>query len=674
MPGMPAIAVDAWSGSLGLEPTIEMFVAHIVTTFREVRRVLKDDGTLFLNLGDSYFGGGGSFGPIRPGWRALPCDKNDKELPNYQGDDYLSIHLCDGCQDAFANDIRCIDSRLFLVSTAYVDDPTQGHNRRDDSCLESLDSAIRLQIEQSNHATLDPMQIEDPLNGQLLSFRASMIEQSWPPPPGECWHCANCGACLSVLRSSSRDARECAHNSAYNDGKARPVFSSVPRIAGINHSVYPYGDSTIAYRDSQLKPKDLVGMPWRIAFALQADGWYLRSDIIWAKPNPMPESVTDRPTKAHEYIFLMSKSAKYWYDAEAIKEPSKYPNGPNSPESIASPYGQGFTRNAKNHPEESRSSASQRMGRAPGWRKRDKQRGHGRRHAGFNDRWDHMTKEEQCDLGRNKRTVWTVATQPFTQWTRTDRLYRVAQGELCDGMKHIVFPNCPAHGGLSGPLAIHAYDERATDVLIDICRIDICLVRELLLGFSPTAPSRVSESVRSSWDYLAQRCAQIAKDHSNETSKRGLSPETIRPYISFAQIADDIDDKLIQLVWFVLCARIHENSILQDGSDVHLLGKMIVDTVGKSFSFDYSCCCQLYKIETQETSHFAVYPEKLITPCVLAGCRPGGVILDPFMGAGTTAVVAADYGRDYIGFELSAEYITIAEKRIYDRTRQTVLL
>lgn len=69
------------------------------------------------------------------------------------------------------------------------------------------------------------------------------------------------------------------------------------------------------------KPKDLVGMPWMLALALRADGWYLRSDIIWSKPNPMPESVTDRPTKAHEYIFLLSKSQRYYYDAEAILEP-----------------------------------------------------------------------------------------------------------------------------------------------------------------------------------------------------------------------------------------------------------------------------------------------------------------------------------------------------------------
>ena len=83
-----------------------------------------------------------------------------------------------------------------------------------------------------------------------------------------------------------------------------------------------------------IKPKDLIGIPWRVAFALQQDGWYLRQDIIWHKPNPMPESVTNRCTKAHEYIFLLSKKPKYYYDHEAIKEDAKYPQGPNSPQSI----------------------------------------------------------------------------------------------------------------------------------------------------------------------------------------------------------------------------------------------------------------------------------------------------------------------------------------------------
>jgi len=151
---------SAWRGSLGLEPTPELYVGHIVEIFREVKRVLRKDGTLWLNLGDSYAGSG--------------CGTNDYRTP-------ASISL------------------------------------------------------------------------------------------------------------------------------SKPILYDGPRP----QNKVPPG----------LKPKDLVGIPWRVAFALQADGWYLRSDIIWSKPNPMPESVTDRPTKAHEYVFLLAKSQKYYFDQEAVREP-----------------------------------------------------------------------------------------------------------------------------------------------------------------------------------------------------------------------------------------------------------------------------------------------------------------------------------------------------------------
>jgi site-specific DNA-methyltransferase (cytosine-N4-specific) len=89
----------------------------------------------------------------------------------------------------------------------------------------------------------------------------------------------------------------------------------------VDNKYIDVGNSKASSVPDGLKPKDLVGIPWRVAFALQADGWYLRSDIIWHKPNPMPESVTDRPTKAHEYLFLLSKNERYFYDADAIAEP-----------------------------------------------------------------------------------------------------------------------------------------------------------------------------------------------------------------------------------------------------------------------------------------------------------------------------------------------------------------
>lgn len=124
------------------------------------------------------------------------------------------------------------------------------------------------------------------------------------------------------------------------------------------------------YRADGLKKKDLIGIPWRVAFALQADGWYLRQDIIWHKPNPMPESVRDRCTEAHEYIFLLSKGPKYYFDSEAIREEAVTPAG---------------TKGAKG------SAARSAM-------------------PGVNSR---PPEYATYDGFRNKRSVWTVTTKPF---------------------------------------------------------------------------------------------------------------------------------------------------------------------------------------------------------------------------------------------------------------------
>lgn len=129
--------------------------------------------------------------------------------------------------------------------------------------------------------------------------------------------------------------------------------------------------------DSVLKLKDLLGMPWRIAFALQADGWFLRSDVIWAKPNPMPASVKDRPTTAHEYIFLLCKSARYAYDAEAIKTDAKA-------------FRKGGRNNVLDHPKTPDSNKKQDATGNPTY-------------TGFNDRYN------GAPVGKaNRRSVWTI--------------------------------------------------------------------------------------------------------------------------------------------------------------------------------------------------------------------------------------------------------------------------
>jgi len=111
---------------------------------------------------------------------------------------------------------------------------------------------------------------------------------------------------------------DCYANNGLRDSSKVGGFTGARIRAGVKGTM----DSRPREIPAGLKPKDLVGIPWRVAFALQADGWYLRSDIIWHKPNPMPESVRDRPTKAHEYLFLLAKQPHYFYDAEAIKDPS----------------------------------------------------------------------------------------------------------------------------------------------------------------------------------------------------------------------------------------------------------------------------------------------------------------------------------------------------------------
>lgn len=215
------------------------------------------------------------------------------------------------------------------------------------------------------------------------------------------------------------------------------VFREVWRVLKDDGTLWLNLGDTYSGVGQELKPKNLVGIPWRVAFALQEDGWNLRQDIIWAKPNPMPESVTDRCTKSHEYIFLLSKNERYFYDNEAIKEPT-------------------LTRD-----ENIRDRDSTRLNNVPGRT----------RMAGL--------KINDYEF-RNKRDVWTVATKPYAE------------------------------------------------------------------------------------------------------------------------------------------------------------------------------------------AHFAVFPEELIEPCVLAGSKEGDLVLDPFTGSGTTAIVALKHNRNFVGTELNPEYAKIAENRIID--------
>lgn len=257
---------------------------------------------------------------------------------------------------------------------------------------------------------------------------------------------------------------------SYAAGKKGREESEWTKRSGLSNPVnyLVNGNSGSAYRKPSpgYKPKDLIGIPWMVAFALRSAGWYLRQDIIWHKPNPMPESVTDRCTKSHEYIFLLSKSHKYYYDHEAIKvdaAPSSYDRlNQNIEQQTGSNRVPGKTNGAM------KAVGGRKSGNKE--RKLATERGCPENGVSGSVPWEGMKA--------NKRSVWTVTTKPFKE------------------------------------------------------------------------------------------------------------------------------------------------------------------------------------------AHFATFPPDLIEPCIKAGCPEGGVVLDPFMGAGTTALVALRNSRHFTGFELNPEYIEIAERRL----------
>jgi DNA modification methylase len=251
-----------------------------------------------------------------------------------------------------------------------------------------------------------------------------------------------------------------------------------------------------------LKPKNLVGIPWRVALALQADGWYLRQDIIWSKPNPMPESVTDRCTKSHEYIFLLSKSARYYYDNGAIKEPV------------------GIKGNANSF----------------------------RGGAYCNGNKDNSLLGKRTVSGNTKIKVpsgWDTSKGSHGNYHK-------------DGRGNPEYKTNGKHSKLD----------------------------------KQSPGRRMLENVK--------KARSLTGDHEKmfgtKRNKRSVWTVATYPY---------------------------------------------------------------------KKAHFATFPPKLIEPCILAGCPKDGIVLDPFLGSGTTGFVARANNKNYLGIDLSSEYITdIAQQRI----------
>ena len=217
---------------------------------------------------------------------------------------------------------------------------------------------------------------------------------------GDCYAGSGRGGNPTVDSSTLQGSKEYQEASMIRRGSQKPAgFHENARAAGnIGCAWVPPPDG--------MKDKNLMMMPARVAMALQADGWYLRSKITWCKPNGMPESCEDRPTSSTEELFLLAKSERYYYDAKAVRMPPA--------ESSMARWAQYLD---GQHGSERANGGAKTNGpmKAVGGPKQDKQRGHSRRHAGFNDRWDAMLKKEQMENGSNLRNWWIIPTEGYAE-------------------------------------------------------------------------------------------------------------------------------------------------------------------------------------------------------------------------------------------------------------------
>jgi len=324
-------------------------------------------------MGDSYFSGG---------QRATSCDISDKELAGFPDDDLILKSLCGECRKDYQSHISRNDSPLVAMLATSTLSSIRAHKEFDSDHFPTLDSCH--QASQIEVASQDDFALDQPFFAeQLRAFLVSKIGVSSQQLLDEWMQRGNSFLCLSCGRSLAGCDLDSAHKLRHDLQEQSPHIqdSALHGDQQARHNQYKdkagecYNGivSYHNYTTTSLKPKDLIGIPWMLAFALRADGWYLRQDIIWHKPNPMPESVKDRCTKAHEYIFLLTKSARYYFDNEAIKEPANYPND---------------DRKSRAHEEHKSMPDGLRNGLRPGKYTYD------------------MTM-------RNKRDVWTVTTKPY---------------------------------------------------------------------------------------------------------------------------------------------------------------------------------------------------------------------------------------------------------------------
>jgi len=476
--GSFCLKCNAWLGSLGSEPTPELFVEHIVECFREVWRVLRDDGTCWVNMGDAYASQGGN------------------------------------------------------------------HNGRSD-----------------NQSGVGAKRVHD------------------------------------------------AHG----------------------------GDAGNREAPSGLKPKDLLGMPWRVAFALQADGWYLRQAVPWFKRAPMPESCTDRMTTAHEYLFLLTKRERYYYDGFAVRR-----RGSSGPSDLRKMVEQAPRIGGKHKDLDDPLSMA------------NKDTHIGQSRGVGNANRNLRTTDLSLDVAREALAFWseavktltkgglltdeggvyslTTSSEGFSGGVRSVRQVPVPRSEVVGGMTHRVEPGCPVHGSQDQPGPTASCGEHTSESQQPDGRIEHThgpASPEAPSGHASTQTTCASCSSQGSPDWRDPSCSPSATGRSTESRRMDLAPETSPPCTACAGTPSRTDDTPGGPSHPGSAGNIPANSTEADcasgGQGSGPSGQTtdrIVDT--GTLPIPPECTCSFYYKKTEKASHFATFPQALVRPLILAGTSERG--------------------------------------------------
>jgi len=639
---------------IGLEQTYSEYIEKMVAVFREVRRVLRADGTVFLNLGDSYFNSGqgpqGKTGqratrlsPSAGVRRAAACDTGGKAPGDYPAHDCLCRSLCDACRAAYR--IGKAHSGLSRASTPLVSNSVSSPARTESQCARLPTSDLAPQGDRTAVAILDrPPALHRECARPLASLASTTFESSRPHQEasrqsGQPSECQLCGRSLLDCVPASVHMAACTCDTEGDASADRKIDRDVSGSA--------YRDYTTA----SLKPKDLVGIPWRVAFALQADGWWLRQDIIWSKPNPMPESVTDRCTKAHEYLFLMSKSERYYYDAEAISEDVKpwndgkiigYDGSQKNCETIGDPR--------------------------------------------FATR---ITSDRVVGSKRNRRSVWEVATRPFSEAHFATFPPALIEPCILAGCPKFTCSECgtaldnhikDAMRSSTNGNDLRSLSDAVSQVAVKTAKNEV--LQSEMRERSKKTCSAISAmpvvretgdagSPEESAEFL-QQDLRISLDGEEQKNHQG-------PLCHIERLCGDLSARPSERIEGGLC----DGTSARDGGAPEAPAAAVRDRASQrrrsgaqrrrqSRSDDKGEPRQVAEGTDRKDSLSAlrtVDPSVPACPCCGAnltriGAIVPGVVLDCFGGAGTTGLVADRLQRDAILIELNPEYAAMARRRI----------